>query len=209
MARTRNTDARPSAPTRAKRVPRAIREQHMLDAAIHVFAEHGYRQASMDAIAREAETSKPMLYLYYGSKEELFGACVTRESGRLMKALEEQIAPDDSPRERLEKVIAAFLAFVEATADSWNVVYRQAEAEPAFREQVETTRRLFVELTADLLERSTPTKWEREDTKIIATALVGAGEAVADRIACGAISRDKATQLLLQLSWSGLAGTRG
>lgn len=207
MARTRKSDSRPSAPTRAKRVPRAIREQQMLDAAIHVFAKHGYRQASMDTIARAAETSKPMLYLYYGSKEELFGACVTRESERLMKALEEQIAPDDSPRERLQKVISAFLAYVEATSDSWNVVYRQAEAEPQFRAQVESTRRLFVDLTADLLERSTPQKWERTDTQIIATALVGAGEAVADRIAGAAISRDKATELLLQLSWSGLAGT--
>src|SRR5699024_10919777 len=48
---------------RAKRLPRAVREQQMLDAAIAVLAEGGYQGASMDAIARQAEISKPMLYL--------------------------------------------------------------------------------------------------------------------------------------------------
>ena len=59
----------------------------MLDAAVRVFADHGFRDTSMDAIAAEAEISKPMLYLYYGSKEELFGACMSRESGRFIEAM--------------------------------------------------------------------------------------------------------------------------
>lgn len=193
---------------RTKRIPRAIREQQMLDAAIHVFAELGYRSASMDAISRRAETSKPMLYLYYGSKEELFSACVSRETTRLMDALREQIGPDDSPHERLQKVIHAFLGYVEANSDSWNVVYRQAAAEPTFRNTVEHSRSLFVDLTADLLERSAPQLRARNETEIIAIALVGAGEAVADRIASRSISLDDATSMLVQLSWTGLAGAR-
>ncbi len=48
----------------------------MLDAAVQMFSINGYHETSMDAIAAQAEISKPMLYLYYGSKEELFGACL-------------------------------------------------------------------------------------------------------------------------------------
>lgn len=59
-----------------------MREQQMLDAAVQIFSVNGYHETSMDAIAAEAEISKPMLYLYYGSKEELFGACLDRELTR-------------------------------------------------------------------------------------------------------------------------------
>ena len=48
-----------------KRLPRAVREQQMLDAAVQVFSVNGYHETSMDAIAGKAEISKPMLYLYY------------------------------------------------------------------------------------------------------------------------------------------------
>ena len=67
-----------------KRLPRAVREQQMLDAAVQMFSVNGYHETSMDAIAAEAEISKPMLYLYYGSKEELFGACLDRELARFV-----------------------------------------------------------------------------------------------------------------------------
>ncbi len=41
-------------PTTFKRLPRAVREQQMLDAAVKVFSRHGYHAASMDEIAEVA-----------------------------------------------------------------------------------------------------------------------------------------------------------
>jgi len=43
-----------------------------LDAALKVFAENGYTAATMDAIAAEAGLTKPTLYQYFPSKDELF-----------------------------------------------------------------------------------------------------------------------------------------
>ena len=74
-----------------KRLPRAVREQQMLDAAVQMFSVNGYHETSMDAIAAKAEISKPMLYLYYGSKEELFGACLDRELTRFVEAVRANI----------------------------------------------------------------------------------------------------------------------
>ena len=36
-----------------KRLPRAVREQQMLDAAVQMFSVNGYHETSMDAIAAE------------------------------------------------------------------------------------------------------------------------------------------------------------
>ncbi len=40
-----------------KRLPRAVREQQMLDAAVQMFSVNGYHETSMDAIAAEAQIS--------------------------------------------------------------------------------------------------------------------------------------------------------
>jgi AcrR family transcriptional regulator len=193
--------------TGTKRIPRAIREQQMLDSAIRVFSDLGYRSASMDTIARDARISKPMLYLYYGSKEELFSACVTRESGRLIDHLTSAAAAGGSgPRGSLESVVQAFLEYVDENTDSWNVVYRQAVAEPAFSEEVEKTRSVLVDLTTDLLEQNSVDERSRDVLEVVATALVGAGEAVADRVAHRSIPTSVAAGVVVELAWRGLAG---
>ena len=192
--------------TGTKRIPRAIREQQMLDSAISVFADLGYRSASMDTIARDAGVSKPMLYLYYGSKEELFSACMTRESGRLIDQLTTAAVAGSGPRDRLEGVVQSFLEYVDQHTDSWNVVYRQSFAEPAFRGEVEKIRSGLVDLTTDLLQQHWGDERGREILSVVATALVGAGEAVADRVAHGTMSTTVAAGVVVELAWRGLAG---
>ena len=192
--------------TGTKRIPRAIREQQMLDSAISVFSELGYRSASMDTIAKHASISKPMLYLYYGSKEELFSACVVRESGRLIDRLTAAATSSDGPRDALESVVRALLEFVDENTDSWNVVYRQAMAEPAFRDEVERTRSGLVDLTTELLAQNSGDERSREVLEVVATALVGAGEAVANRVVHQSMPRSVAASVVVELAWRGLAG---
>ena len=88
-----------------KRLPRAVREQQMLDAAVQMFSVNGYHETSMDAIAAKAEISKPMLYLYYGSKEDLFGACLDRELARFIEAVRADIDFSQPPRDMLRNTI--------------------------------------------------------------------------------------------------------
>lgn len=168
-----------------KRLPRAVREQQMLDAAVDVFSDRGFHETSMDTIAAKAEISKPMLYLYYGSKEELFAACIHREGLRFLEALAPAGAPNLTPREQLRAALEGFLGFVGANRKSWMVLYRQAVGQQAFAGTVQSSRDRLIELTAHLLESSTKDPDAAHDYGIIAIALVGAGEAVADRVAVG------------------------
>ena len=191
-----------------KRLPRAVREQQMLDAAVDVFSDRGFHETSMDTIAAKAEISKPMLYLYYGSKEELFAACIHREGLRLLEALAPAGAPNLTPREQLRAALEGFLGFVGANRKSWMVLYRQAVGQQAFAGTVQSSRDRLIELTAHLLESSTKDPDAAHDYGIIAIALVGAGEAVADRVAGGEIEVDAAADLLESLAWRGLSGKK-
>ncbi|PQP22963.1 TetR/AcrR family transcriptional regulator [Rhodococcus opacus] len=191
-----------------KRLPRAVREQQMLDAAVDVFSDRGFHETSMDAIAAKAEISKPMLYLYYGSKDELFAACIQREGLRFVEALAPAGDPGLSPREQLRRALEGFLGFVGKHRKSWMVLYRQAMGQQAFVGSVQSSRDRLIELTAHLLESSTKDPQPGQDFELIAIALVGAGEAVADRVAGGEIEVDAAADLLESLAWRGLAGKK-
>jgi AcrR family transcriptional regulator len=191
-----------------KRLPRAVREQQMLDAAVNVFARNGFHETSMDSIAAEAQISKPMLYLYYGSKEELFAACIHREGVRFVEAMAPAGDPNLSPRDQLRTALFSFLNFVDKNRDSWLVLYRQAVGQQAFAGQVRSSRERLIQLVEKLLESSTKNPEPGTDFAIMAVALIGAGEAVADRIAGGDVAVEAAADLLESLAWRGLRGPR-
>ena len=68
----------------------------------------------LDQIAETAGVSKPVLYRYFTDKDDLLAAVARWESDRILAVLTEVIAEDLSPRERVERGTAAYLAEVEA-----------------------------------------------------------------------------------------------
>ncbi len=189
-----------------KRLPRAVREQQMLDAAVQMFSVNGYHETSMDVIAGEAQISKPMLYLYYGSKEELFGACLARELSRFIEAVREDIDLKQSPHDLLRSVILSVLRYIDANRASWIVLYTQATSSQAFAHTVREGREKIIDMVARLLEAGTRHPEPGTDFHMMAVALVGAGEAVAARVSAGDADVDEAADMLINLFWRGLKG---
>lgn len=73
--RTRLRDlACPSAPKRERR--KDARPRELLDAALALFVEQGFAATKAEDVAKRAGVSKGTLFLYFGSKEELFKAVV-------------------------------------------------------------------------------------------------------------------------------------
>lgn len=189
-----------------KRLPRAVREQQMLDAAVQMFSVNGYHETSMDAIASAAEISKPMLYLYYGSKEELFEACLSRELTRFVETVRADIDLKQSPHELLRRTILSVLQYIDANRASWIVLYAQATSSQTFAHTIREGREKITDLVARLLENGTRHPEPDTDFHMMAVALVGAGEAVAARVSVGDADVDEASELLINLFWRGLKG---
>jgi len=189
-----------------KRLPRAVREQQMLDAALQMFSANGYHETSMDAIAAAAEISKPMLYLYYRSKEELFGACLSRELSRFVEAIRADIDLKQSPHELLRRTIGSVLHYIDSNRASWIVLYSQATSSQAFANTIREGRDKIIDLVARLLETGTRNPDPDNDFHMMSVALVGAGEAVATRVSVGDADVEEAAALLVNLFWRGLKG---
>ena len=78
------------------------RRQRVLDVALLIFARYGYRKASLEDVARAADISRPGLYLYFPSKQDLFRAAVTQALDGDVAAAARTLADTDRPlRDRL------------------------------------------------------------------------------------------------------------
>ena len=77
----------------ASRKPRVgkgkAKHQRILSAALTEFAAASFSGASMDRIAKAADTSKPTLYRHFGNKEKLFMAVLNQGRARILTPLDE------------------------------------------------------------------------------------------------------------------------
>jgi len=89
--------------TRSARSEGRDTRNELLEAALAVFAERGYRDASVDEVAERAGYSKGALYWHFSSKDELFWALLEEriigpweESIRLLESAspDEDMAPE-------------------------------------------------------------------------------------------------------------------
>jgi AcrR family transcriptional regulator len=58
----------------------AERREQILEAAVRLWAGHGFEATTLEAIAREAGIAKGTVYLYFATKEDLVAAAVERFS---------------------------------------------------------------------------------------------------------------------------------
>lgn len=137
---------------KSKRMPRAVREQQMLDAAVHIFGQRGYMAASMDDIAELAGVSKPLVYLYLNSKDELFTACIRREAKALTDAVRAGVRTDLPADRQLWEGLLAFFAHTLQNPDGWAVLHLQARThgEP-FAAEVTAMREELVAFVTQLI----------------------------------------------------------
>jgi AcrR family transcriptional regulator len=103
-----------------KGVPRADREELILAAATRHFAEHGYAATTLADVAADAGITKPLVYSYFGPKEELFAACVAHAAANL------QGFTSATPGTGVDAVLAIVrttLSALEQRPYDWTLVY--------------------------------------------------------------------------------------
>jgi AcrR family transcriptional regulator len=167
-----------------QKVPRAVREPQMLDVALRVFAQHGYHGASMAEIAAGAGVTKPMVYAYFGSKDDLYLRCIDHATTRLLATFDVAREADESLDDTLWRRILAYFRFVGEHREEWLVARRQAVASGGpFSERLQRSRQIAVAVVVAQLREALEAAGRGDDDselEPLAEAIVGAGEALAD-----------------------------
>lgn len=81
-----------------KPAQKALRRDAILDAAKRLFAQKSYEEVSLNGIAREAGMSKPNVYRYFSSREEIFLQIFAEERDRFFDAIFEGLESLDRER---------------------------------------------------------------------------------------------------------------
>src|SRR5256885_6799131 len=144
----------------------------VLDAALRLFVERGYRGTAMEAIAEAAGVTKPVVYECYPSKAELFRALLEREERRLLEAVAAALPREASPDDVEALAVGAFTALLEAAAaapDSWRVVFGSEHgAEPEIRRRFQRGREMVIAQLAGLLAELLPERGIEADERVVA-----------------------------------------
>ena len=112
MPRTRQQNQQRREETRAK----------LLDSAMTLFAQHGYRETSVKMIAEDAGVAQGLLYNYFDGKEALLVALFERS----MVQVRASFAAADDPADKrppIEKLIRASFAIVRQNLRFWQLSY--------------------------------------------------------------------------------------
>lgn len=92
----------------------AASQRRILDAALDEFARLGHAGARIDSIAEAAGVSKPMIYSYFGDKEELYKAALRESYVQIRqgeRALDtEHMTPDEAVRELVRFTMQHFVS---------------------------------------------------------------------------------------------------
>jgi AcrR family transcriptional regulator len=158
--------------TATKRLPAEERRAAVLEEACEVFTRMSYRGATTAEIARAAGISEPILYRHFGSKRDLYLACLDETWQRFRRNAEEAIAED--PSSCLGRIADRYMASKERIrlVDLWiqalTVAPEDAVIAKALRKQIREVHDFF----ADVIRQGQATGHVQPDRDPVAEAWI-------------------------------------
>lgn len=128
---------------------RSSKREAVLRMAAQVFNEKGYQASTLDEVAERLHVTKPTLYYYVKSKDEILFECVRIGLTMLQEAITEVGASGGSA---MDKLVAAMHKYAEiATLDFGRCVIRVGE-DPLPPEAQRKLRRIKADIDAEFRE---------------------------------------------------------
>jgi AcrR family transcriptional regulator len=120
------------------------RREQLLDVTKAIVEERGFHAVSIEAVAREAGITRPVVYGHFQDLAGLLEALVEREGARALAQLA-TVLPSDlrqgNARDLLDSALAGYLRAVDADPTTWRLVLMPPEGAPAvLREHIERGR---------------------------------------------------------------------
>ncbi len=128
----------------APRMAAEKRREQLLDAALKVIVELGYSKVSVEAVAREAGVTRPVVYDHFRDLGELLHALNEREVRYSVEQLAGVLPVDPEsgpPADVISASVARFLDVVASRPATWKLILLPPEGTPeTVRQHVEANR---------------------------------------------------------------------
>jgi AcrR family transcriptional regulator len=125
-------------------MPPEQRREQLLDAALGVIVEEGYSGVSVEAVARAAGVTRPVVYDHFSNLAGLLYALVEREERYAVEQVE-RVVPEDpgdvDPVDLLAAGVRSFLKAVAGRPATWRLILLPLEGTPAIVRKLIATNR--------------------------------------------------------------------
>jgi AcrR family transcriptional regulator len=159
----------------ASRMSAEERRRQLLDVTRSIVAREGFHGVSIEAVARGAGITRPVVYGHFGDLPSLLEALVDQESERALGQLADVLPRDlaaGEPRELLLGALRGYLAAVEAEPVTWRLVLMPPEGAPAIlRDRISQGRAAVVEQLAQAIRPGLGVGRESPDPELTARTL--------------------------------------
>lgn len=126
----------------------------IIDAAVKVIAEHGYHNAQVTKIAREAQVADGTIYLYFESKDDLLISLFRLKMTRFVEKVKHQIELVDTVEQKLYQLI--YMHFKQLAMDQDLAIVTQIELRQSnrdIRKLIGATLKIYHQLIEDLIRQ--------------------------------------------------------
>lgn len=153
--------------------------RRLLEAAVEVFAEEGFRKATLHEIARRADANIASTGYHFGSKEGLYAAVfeyAEQQTRQLHPPLADDGAPEGEPEERLRRHVTSFLTrLLDPNRPAWfaRLLAREMiEPTPALDRLVRSRMRANHEQLSAILRELLGAGASEEDVRLCALSVI-------------------------------------
>lgn len=151
----------------------------ILEAAEKIFAKKGFYTTTMEEVAKEARLAKGTIYLYFDSKEDLFFSVAERKLDILLNKIEEELKKSNLPSQRIRRVIAVHLKFLEENGDFFKIMQGfsgslKEKLEKKLKDRVIQKQSYYIEILDKLIQEAINKKEVKLlDSRKLAVILMG------------------------------------
>jgi AcrR family transcriptional regulator len=168
----------------APRMSAEERREQLLDVTKSIVAERGFHAVSIEAVAREAGITRPIVYGHFRDLPGLLEALIDRETARALGQLEqvlvEDLAQGDDPVDQLLASLRGYLEVVRSDPATWRLALMPPEGAPeALHDRIAKGRAAIIGQLAATISSGLPGGRESPDPELTARML----SAVADEAA--------------------------
>lgn len=156
------------------RMTGADRREQLLDTTRDLVEEQGFHAVSIDAVARRAGITRPVVYDHFPTLGALLEATLDRETARALGQLVASMpAPGAAGRsELLLARLEAYLEIVRADPVTWRLVLMPTEGAPhSLHDRITAGRRAIVAELADVLRPELGAEGASPDPELTAQML--------------------------------------
>lgn len=101
------------------------REEELLRGAIVLFSRNGFRETSMQELADQLNITRPLVYYYFESKEELLWRIIGHLTDNLLEQARPIAAGEAAPLSRLRLLIDAHVRTLLANLDAFRILFAE------------------------------------------------------------------------------------